>query len=305
VWRLLPPGRLVDMKDGRVSQTALKIARMMLFFGQQPAYRTLIPPGLVEANQALLAGAGLLKGWHHRLHASRLFRSSVRLADVLVGHGAMVHFPLRKRFVEDQVRGAIADGAEQLLVIGAGLDTLAPRIAAASPTVLAVEVDHPSTGTAKARGVVAAGMARDNLVLVPVDLATHPMSAALSQTPWRIAPSVMVAEGLLMYLPLQAVRGLLKALHAHTAPGSRLVFTWLPESEDGGMKLDRVTRAVIAAVGEPVLFSMKPAELGAFLQGLGWRLLPPVDLRAAYLSGGPLATVAITDMERFSVAERV
>ena len=104
-------GRLVDMKDGRVSQTALKIARMMHFFGQQPGYRELIPPGLSEANQALLAGAGLLKGWHHRLHASRLFRSSVQLADVLVGRGAMVHFPLRKRFVEDQVRGAIADGA--------------------------------------------------------------------------------------------------------------------------------------------------------------------------------------------------
>ena len=49
--------RLVDMKEGRVSQTALKIARMMHFFGQQPGYRELIPPGLVEANQALLEGA--------------------------------------------------------------------------------------------------------------------------------------------------------------------------------------------------------------------------------------------------------
>lgn len=274
----------------------------MLFFGQQPGYREIIPPGLVEATQQLLEGAGLLSRWHARMHSSRLYRRAVRATDVLVGGGAMAHFPLRKRFVEDQVREAIGGGAEQLLVIGAGLDTLAPRLAAELPALRAIEIDHPSTGEAKARGVAAAGMARDNLVLVPIDLAKHPLSAALGKTDWQTIRSVVVAEGLLMYLPLDAVRALFTALHDHTGPGSRVVFTWLPESE-GGMKLDRLTRAGIAMVGEPVTFSMKPGNLGPFLKGLGWELLPAVDLRERYLAGGPLAGETITDMERFSVAE--
>jgi methyltransferase (TIGR00027 family) len=277
----------------------------MLFFGEQPGYRELIPPGLVEANRRLLAGAGLLKDWHTRVYQTRSFRGLTRAADVLVGGGVMVHFPLRKRFVEDQVREAVAGGAEQLLIIGAGLDTLAPRLAGELPELLAVEIDHPSTGVAKARGVVAAGMSRENLVLVPIDLAARPLSEALGRTPWRPVASVVVAEGLLMYLPVDAVQALFTALHAQTGPGSRVVFTWLPESDDGDMKLDRLTRASIAAVGEPVRFSIAADALGPFLAALGWRLLPPVDLRARYLSGGPLAEVAMTDVERFSVAERV
>lgn len=293
------------MKDGRVSQTALKISRMMIFFGSQPGYRELIPPGLVEANRRLLEGAGLLRQWHLRVYQTRTFRGLLRVTDRLVGGGAMVHFPLRKRFVEDQVREAIDDaGAQQLLIIGAGLDTLAIRLAAEKPDLLAVEIDHPATGGAKARGIHESGMGSDNLVLVPIDLAEHPLAEALQQTPWRPIGSAVVAEGLLMYLPVEAVRGLFTALHEATGPKSRVVFTWLPEA-DGEMKLDRLTRSSIAAVGEPVLFSMAPDALEAFLADLGWRLLPPVDLRDRYLSDGPLAGAETTDMERFSVCERM
>ena len=292
------------MREGQVSQTALQIARMMLFFGNQPEYRDLIPPGLTEGNRALLAGAGLLKDWHLKIYKTRTFRGLTRAADVLIGGGAMAHFPLRKRFVEDQVREAIEAGAQQLLIIGAGLDSLAFRLAAQRPDLLAVEVDHPATGTAKARGIVEAGLGSDNLVLVPMDLSIHPLEAALKRTPWQQTASVMVAEGLLMYLPVEAVRGLFTALHEQTGPGSRVVFTWLPE-ENGKMKLDRITRSSIAAAGEPVRFSIEPDALAPFLETLGWRLLPHVDLRTRYLAGGPLADAAITDMERFSVAERI
>lgn len=292
------------MRDGRVSQTALRIARIMLFFGEDPRYRELIPPGLIETSRQLLCGAGLHRRWHLTLYRSRPYSGLIRLADRLVQRGAMVHFPLRKRFVEDEVRAAIGASAEQLLVIGAGLDTLAIRLAGEHPTLLSVEIDHPATGEVKARGVSQAGLGSDNLILVPLDLAAHSLADALRTTPWRQRRSVVVAEGLLMYLPAAAVRALLVALHALTGPGSRVVFTWLPVV-DGRLKLDRLTQAGISLVGEPVRFSMAPAALGPFLAALGWRLLPDVDLRARYLAGGPLSGEPITEMERFSVAERI
>ena len=292
------------MRDGRISQTALRIARILLFFAEDPRYEALLPPDLIQTSRQLLIGAGLHRRWHQVLYRSRPYGGLVRLADRVVRRGALVHFPLRKRFVEDEVRAARAAGAGQLLVIGAGLDTLAIRLASEDPTLLAVEVDHPATGEAKARGVSQAGLGSDNLRLVPLDLAAHPLAAALQATQWRRCCSVIVAEGLLMYLPIEAVRALLTALHEQTGPGSRVVFTWLPVV-DGELKLDRVIRAGISLLGEPVRFSMEPRALGPFLAELGWRLLPDVDLRARYLEGGPLAAEPITEMERFSVAERV
>ena len=166
------------MRDGRISQTALRIARIMIYFDADPHYRSLIPPGLVETSRRLLTAAGLHRAWHRSLYRSRAYGVLVRLADRLVQRGALVHFPLRKRFVEDEVRAAIANGAGQLLVIGAGLDTLAIRLAAEDPALLAVEVDHPATGEAKALGVSEAGLGVDNLVLVPLDLALHPLADA-------------------------------------------------------------------------------------------------------------------------------
>lgn len=292
------------MKEGRASRTAIRIAHLMLHLSERPRYRPLIAPELSDATRAILESAGLQGRLNERVQRSALTRPLLRLADRLVGGGTLAHFPLRKRFIEDQVRAAVQGGASQLLIIGAGLDTLAPRLAASMPALHAVEVDHPASSAAKARGVAGAGLSSPNLTLVARDLAEHPLSAALEEAGWVAGPSVAVAEGLLMYLPHEAVRTLFSALYAQTGPGSRVVFTWLPEAR-GRPLLHPFVLAGVRLVGEPVRFSIAPEALGPLLRELGWRLLPAVDLREAYLAGTPLAGEPITPMERFSVAEWV
>jgi O-methyltransferase involved in polyketide biosynthesis len=130
----------------------------------------------------------------------------------------------------------------------------------------------------------------------------HPLSSALSEAGWQRGPSVVVAEGLLMYLPPDAVRALFTALHEQTGPGSRVVFTWLPRSS-GAMNLSPLIRAGVALVGEPVRFSVSPAGLSGLLRDTGWTLLPATDLHARYLQGTPLAGESVTSMEHFSVAQ--
>lgn len=290
------------MKEGRASRTAIRIAHLMLHLSERPRYQPLIPPALAEATRAILEAAGLQGIWNERVQRARASRGLLGLIDWVLGGGMQVHFPLRKAFIEDHVRQAVGDGAGQLLVIGAGLDTLAPRLAAEIPALRAVEVDHPASSAAKARGVAGAGLRSANLRLVAKDLAAHPLSAALDEAGWRAGQSVVVAEGLLMYLPPAAVRDLFAALHALTGPGSRVVFTWLPE-EDGALLLHPFVRLGVRLVGEPVRFSAAPEALASLLAGVGWRLLPAADLRARYLAGTVLADEPITSMERFSVAE--
>jgi O-methyltransferase involved in polyketide biosynthesis len=115
---------------------------------------------------------------------------------------------------------------------------------------------------------------------------------------------VIVAEGLLMYLPHDAVRALFTAVAGLSGPGSAFVFTWLPCDDQGQMDLDRVTQWGVKVVGEPIHFAIQPQRLGAFVAEHGWDLQPDVDLRATYLTGTPLADTPLTFAERFSVALR-
>ncbi len=219
----------------------------------------------------------------------------------MVGGGAMVHFPLRKRFVEDQVRAA---GVQQLLVVGAGLDSLAVRLVH-DTEMRCVEGDHPATGHVKVRAVNGSGLAHERLELIQADLAKVPLSEALTGSTWDSSVAgVAVAEGLLMYLDDSAVRGLFRALHELMPPGSRFVFSWLRAGPDGPVMTGWI-RSVIAAGGEPMRWWIRDKELAGFAAELGWRLLPAVDLRVTYLDGTSIAEAGMTDWEGLSVVERV
>src|SRR3569623_940834 len=66
----------------------------------------------------------------------------------LVGIEGMINFALlRERYVDDVMRSEVADGAEQIVVLGAGFDTRAYRID--RPGVVVFEVVHPDTQTDK------------------------------------------------------------------------------------------------------------------------------------------------------------
>jgi len=78
-------------------------------------------------------------------------------------------FAQRKAYCENQVREGIAAGATQILVLGAGYETLGWRLAPEFPGVRFVEIDHPATGRVEAKGIDNLGP-RDNLPLIQEDL---------------------------------------------------------------------------------------------------------------------------------------
>ena len=89
------------------------------------------------------------------------------------------------------------------------------------------------------------------------------------------APAVIVAEGLLMYLPPSAVGDLLRQCAEAGGPGSRLAFTYLGTRRDGRPDAGPLTWFwlwSLAAGGEPWLWSSRPEEIGRFLQAHGWAI---------------------------------
>lgn len=120
---------------------------------------------------------------------------------------------------------------------------------------------------------------RENLHLIPADLGKRTLVDVLNaHESWdQTARTVIVAEGLLMYLPPEAVRVVLGQCATVTGTGSRIAFTYVCTGADGRPDLGRWTGLVLWILkvsGEPWRWSIRPEELEPFLAEHGWTNSP-------------------------------
>ena len=122
------------------------------------------------------------------------------------------HVVTRSRFAEDTLAAALADparGITQVVILGAGFDTLAYRQrdsggdGASWAGTTFIEVDHPASQAAK-RAALETGCVPipPNVHYLPIDLAATPLAAALASCPQfnGSAPTFFVWLGVIMYL---------------------------------------------------------------------------------------------------------
>lgn len=277
------------MKQGRVSQTALKVAHNLVTLSAKDDWARRLPVGLAEMTERLLQASGSPGMGPRMMRISKgpwMIRA-YRLQDLLMP-GQFEGFGHRKIFVQRQVEAAIEDGARQVLSVGAGFDTLCLRLAPQYPDVQFIEIDHPATSAAKAKGIALEGQPR-NMFQIAADLGERSLSEILSEDArWETTlPSVLVAEGLLQYLTDEEVRALLVDAAACTSPGSRLVFT---HAKPGYRKLVTLLTGLIS---EPWKSSVESENLPEYVEGTGWKIMSDVDTDEAH------------GVERYAVAERI
>ncbi len=276
------------MKQGRISQSALKVAIGLVTLSVKNDWAQRLPPDLVEVSERLLLASGS-PGYGPRL--MRLSRQPwmIRVYQIqdLMMPGQFEGFGHRKIFMQQQVEAAIEQGVRQVLVLGAGFDTLCLRLAPQHSHVQFFEVDHPATSAAKARGVALEGQPA-NMIQIAADLGERALSKVLSEDGrWQTSlPSVLVAEGLLQYLSDDEVRGLLRDAAACTSTGSRFAFTHAIPGE-------RKMLSILARlIGEPWKSAVRSEDLPEYVEGTGWRMISDVDTDSAH------------GVERYAVAER-
>ncbi len=306
------PGGRVQKRTprGRTSHTAAKVARGVVFAARDPTYAKLLPDGAARSLEDFAVAAGVLKPWMCRLFESDLYRRKVIGMMTSLWPGEMMRLVLRKRFVDDEVRDAIAAGATQLLIVGAGFDTLGLRIAGDFSAVRVVEIDTPATTGKRMTTIEELGWTRPNHRVVGAELGRQSLGEVLDgQTEWSVDDrTVVVAEGVLMYLCQEDVVAFLSEISAHAGPLSRLVFSYLTADQYGRPYMGRwsgLTRASLKLIGEPLRWCISEGGLERFLRDAEYQLLGPqgrYDFRARYLEATaddqPVGTV-----ERFAVAE--
>ncbi|XOV86000.1 MAG: class I SAM-dependent methyltransferase [Pseudomonadota bacterium] len=276
------------MNRGLVSQTALKVAAMMLSLNADRAWRQRLPAGLADVTRELLLAANVppyTPGVIALNERRAIYLLSLAYERLLPG--VFTGIGERKIFMDRQTRAGLDTGARQVLVIGAGFDTLCLRLAPEFPGVEFVEIDHPATSEAKGRGLEAVGRP-SNLRQVAADLGEQPIADLLAgDSAWsRDARSFVVAEGLLMYLNEQDVLGLFNGIADSVGAGSRFAFSW-----PLGVRRYFFSNAMLQIIGEPWLSATTSASLPGYI-GERW-LVTGVE--------EPLGNKAI---EGFALAER-
>jgi methyltransferase (TIGR00027 family) len=276
------------MKQGRISQTALKVGLSLITLSTKTGWGERLPARLVEVTERLLLASGAT-GYGPRLMRASRKPWMLRVYEIqdLLMPGQFEGFGHRKIFVQQQVLDAIETGAQQVLVLGGGFDTLCLRLAPQHLDVQFFEVDHPETSAAKAKGVAAEGQPA-NMTLVAADLGERPLSKAMTEDGrWDVSQrSVLVAEGLLQYLNDEDVRDLLRETAACAPPGSRLVFTHMIPDER------KLLKHILRVVGEPFLSAIPSEDLPEYVEGTGWVVISEGDTNTAH------------GIERYAIAER-
>jgi len=256
----LPTPVLPDPVGPGVSRTALAAL-------QAHALWALASPAGAEAIPVRLYAAAAARGREHLEAAAdgTAYRAAFR-DGILPAPDRLTRFAARKRWMADAAGAAIAAGVRQVVVLGAGFDTLGLELLAAEADLLVVEVDRPSMLEAKTLALGTARIPGPWPRSAAVDLAdAGALAPALAATGWRVSdPTLFVAEGVLEYLEPEAALALLTAIGELAARESRLACT----VRFGDVEDDYVA-APTAAAGEPMRFRPLAAELPRLLETAG------------------------------------
>jgi methyltransferase (TIGR00027 family) len=204
---------------------------------------------------------------------------------------SFAYLAARTRFYDQFVIEALDRGVEQVVVVAAGYDSRAWRMARQGVTFY--EVDLPTTQADKRSRAPEAGP-----VYVPADVTDPSLADKLTSAGFGSGEATaFTVEGLTMYLAEHQVADLLRTLANLAWPQSRLAVNFGIGFERQGSNSGRIGRSMMALGSERFRFRLSPADAPAFLAKAGWtvdQLLDGQKLSAKYLSGTALAAVNTT-----------
>lgn len=259
------------MRSNSPSDTSLLVARCILLASKDPQLCRLLATGESEILMKIFGNAAPAR-WMDFVLENRWARGALLQLERAMVAGIIAHYLARKRWIERRVREAVTRGVRQVVLLGAGMDTLAARLHTEFPPVLFLELDHPATQTVKRSALDPA----PNLLFQPVDLATESLAAAVADCPRfsKNLPAIIIAEGLTMYLTAERVAAMLTVSADLAGPGGQVIFTFMEQAKDGSICFRGENPLVswwLKSRREPFLWGISRPALPAWLEANGLR----------------------------------
>ncbi len=209
--------------------------------------------------------------------------------------GLFSYIRSRHRFIDDALLAAVEGGTvRQLVIMGAGYDSRAWRLAQTLSGIPVFEVDFPSTGERKARLLEQKVQSRPDADVrrVAIDFQIQRLDERLLAEGFEPGlPTFFIWEGVSMYLTRQAVKATLSTVCELGGPGSRVSMDlfMLADTPDIAGTWHRVSGGFLHLLGEPVTFALHPEDAVPFLAREGWTVVDLADaneLTSRYVKDG-------------------
>jgi methyltransferase (TIGR00027 family) len=199
----------------------------------------------------------------------------------------------RAKHIDDILKQAAVDGIGQVVNLGAGYDSRAYRYRKAMPNVRFFEVDLPGMVLEKQRRLKEAlGHVPDYVTFVPIDFNKQTLKIELNRAGYTSeVKTLFIWEGVTMYISGEAVASTLKFIATNSAPGSSVVYDYMPLAIiDGDFKKYADMRGLAVWVqyrGEPFVFGIPEGEGAAYVEAHGLEVLSNIgalEMEARYLT---------------------
>jgi methyltransferase (TIGR00027 family) len=260
------------------SRTSIMVAAARAFGSREPDETVRNPDTLAEMligdeELALIIGHPLSTGLKQDYQEASQNYAIAGLAWMML---------IRTRFIDDALVRAVQNGATQVVLLGAGLDTRAHRFRELLKDCRVIEVDAASTQHHKRRRI--ASVLDDeppNLTYLTIDFTTDDLGEALLAAGLRQNEKTFyIWEGVIMYLPEESIRKTLGIILGLSAPGSSVVLDYFntlgieymkvaPPGAGGGDP---------SGWGEPWLFGAPAPDGAEFFRELGFDPGQPLSM---------------------------
>jgi methyltransferase (TIGR00027 family) len=193
----------------------------------------------------------------------------------LRGPGVMEFLVVRERYIDDYLEKSLANGLDQLVILGAGYDARAYRFAGLLAGVKVFEVDHPATQEAKLASLKKIfGCAPEYVVYVPVDFNTQSLEKRLKESGYNPElKTLFIMQGVTQYLTPEAMDDTLRLIANSSGPGSSLIFDYMYTSLlDGTLKHGEVSnmRRNRWLSGEELSYGIPEGQITGYLEQRGF-----------------------------------
>ena len=206
------------MKAGRVSRTAEAAAALRANHHQNssnPVFSDEYAYAMTNARWRLLLNNSMFR---KVLNAMPVNQSFGKLTAQVVA---------RSRYAEDRLLEAIANGIQQYILVGAGLDSFVLRMAEQYPELKIFEVDHPDTQKIKIHKLKKLGTIPSNVAFVSIDFEKEKLSDALLRSSYDTkAPAFFSWLGTTHYLNPETTLATLQNIASIASSNSQLVMDY-------------------------------------------------------------------------------
>ncbi|BBB93490.1 class I SAM-dependent methyltransferase [Methylomusa anaerophila] len=286
------------MANKKSGQTAFNVAAIRLIEQYQPKDLRLFTDPVIKnlfnwPNRFLL-GFKIIRDW--------LIRFSDKQTKGIYGSNIC-----RTRYIDDSLQSAIENGIEQVVILGAGLDTRPYRILGRDQ-IKFFEVDMPSVQDYKKKKVESyLGSLPDNVVFIPIDFNSQTLDEVFAGKGLDFSkPVVFIWEGVTPYITEKAVGNTLQFI-SKNSPGSIVIFTYILKTViEKKSDINGVNDLVkyLEKYGVIWYFGLDPLNVAEFLKQFSLKLIE--DVGASYYRENYLKPLGrrldVSEIERIAYA---